>query len=112
RSRNEDSKSAASAIPPPRHVVRNPKYTKNFRFTKTPVTYVNTSMGGRGGTTLSGPDRGTYRRSTPSRSQAEYHCRRAQRTSMFTSAKVFMILYSHVHSLVTLHTQYRKFPFI
>jgi hypothetical protein len=30
--------SAASAILPPRHAVRNPKYTKNFRFPKTPVT--------------------------------------------------------------------------
>ena len=28
----EDFKSAASAIPPPRHVVRNPNFTKPFRF--------------------------------------------------------------------------------
>ena len=35
--RTTDFKSAASAIPPPRHVVRNPKYTKNSVSLKTPV---------------------------------------------------------------------------
>ena len=40
--RTTDFKSAASAIPPPRHLIRNSNCTKSFHFLKTPIARPDT----------------------------------------------------------------------